>query len=60
MELKAIPASLERQRGAREESGETSRSQSLRSLLSQAKEFGLCPTVTGEPLKSLKQETNKI
>lgn len=60
MKLKVIQASLERQRGAREESGEIKKNQSLRSLVGCVKEFGLCPGVTGEPLKSFKQENNKI
>lgn len=60
MKLKAIQASLERQRDAKEEFGEIKRSQSLRSLAAFVKEFGPCPGVTGESLKSFKQENNKI
>lgn len=52
----AIWTSLGRQGDVREDSGGVRTNLSMKSLVSAVKEFGFCPEITGEPLKSCKPD----
>lgn len=52
----AIWTSLGRQGDVREDSGSVLTNLSMKSLVNAVKEFGFCPEITGEPLKSCKQD----